>query len=312
MAALKLELMKGARGDAVKQVQAALKRWGYHVPTDGHYGAGTQAAVRSFQKHKLLLPTGIVDQQTLEELNAERGKFILGPRNAEMRRYAPSLFNLLTSIEPAIFPLALSARCQPAIFEHSLPASALRLSEKGCKFICDRETLPGTSERLHHPSLDSGVTIGAGYDMKMRSAAQVVADLSAVGVELMAAMQAANGAGLPGKDAGLFVDGHKRLITLTVAQQVQLLKRVAPDYEAIVRRHVHIDLFQWEFDALVSFVYNPGGKFVPVADNLSAGRIDEAMRIIKRRTGTGSASAGLARRRTLEIALYLYGDYHDD
>jgi len=311
METLQRELKKFAQGSDVKQVQTALARWGYRVPADGRYSADTQAAVRNFQQHHMLLPTGIVDQQTWGALSTERGKFHPKPPNFELRRDAPSLFSLLTSIDPGLYALALAAKLQPALANQvSQPAGVLRLSHKGHEFIYRIEARKGTSKHLHHPPGASGVTLGAGYDMKERRETEVIADLTAVGVDLAVAMKAAKGVGLSGDDAMTFAKTHEKLITLTVAQQKQLLRNKAPDYERYVRRHVRIDLFQWEYDALVSFVYNPGASFVIVARAINAGKVDEAMRIIKHRTGSGSAVAGLANRRAREIALYLYGDYH--
>jgi GH24 family phage-related lysozyme (muramidase) len=306
METFRADLKKGDSGSDVKQVQTALIQWGYRVPADGRFGPGTQAAVRSFQTHELLLPTGIVDRQTFRVLNGERGQSGDAPRTRGLAFLA-----LLASVNPEVLLTAIAARSRPVLAGHSKPANILRLSAKGCQFIYEREALKGTSEHLHHPPGASGVTLGPGYDMKERSEAEIIADLTAIGVAIEEAKKAAKGRGLREDKAETFADDCEDLITLTEAQQMQLLKRVTPEYERIVRRHITIDLFQWEYDALVCFVYNPGGSFLPVARHINAGKIEDALRIIKSRTGSGgSVIAGLANRRKLEIALYLYGDYH--
>ena len=59
-------LKAGAKGSAVNTVQTLLG-----VKADGSFGAGTEAAVKSFQKGKGLKVTGIVDQATLKALKAK-------------------------------------------------------------------------------------------------------------------------------------------------------------------------------------------------------------------------------------------------
>ena len=46
-------LRKGSKGSDVKEVQRRLKLWGYYTGSvDGVFGAGTRAAVISFQKKR--------------------------------------------------------------------------------------------------------------------------------------------------------------------------------------------------------------------------------------------------------------------
>lgn len=54
----------GASGPAVKELQQALRRAGYFVYLDGHYGPATKRAVEEFQKKAGLPTTGTVDEQT--------------------------------------------------------------------------------------------------------------------------------------------------------------------------------------------------------------------------------------------------------
>lgn len=55
---------KGSKGDKVKQIQKVLGI----TPADGIFGAGTEAAVKKFQKEHGLFPDGVVGQKTLNIL----------------------------------------------------------------------------------------------------------------------------------------------------------------------------------------------------------------------------------------------------
>lgn len=58
-------LRLGSSGDDVVNLQTRLRDWGYYPgPVDGRYGAGTEAAVKYFQKKNGLYPDGIVGVQT--------------------------------------------------------------------------------------------------------------------------------------------------------------------------------------------------------------------------------------------------------
>src|SRR4029450_12627722 len=63
-------LTKGARGEPVRALQAALNRVGIGVKygVDGYFGSATQASVRGFQRYKGLPVTGVVDAATATAL----------------------------------------------------------------------------------------------------------------------------------------------------------------------------------------------------------------------------------------------------
>ncbi|MCR5611495.1 MAG: spore cortex-lytic enzyme [Clostridiales bacterium] len=64
----------GSRGDDVKKVQQALKKWGYYKgAVDGIFGSGTLAAVKSFQRKNGLKVDGIVGPQTAAAMGITLG-----------------------------------------------------------------------------------------------------------------------------------------------------------------------------------------------------------------------------------------------
>lgn len=68
-------LKRGMQGDAVKNVQAALKRLGYFEgKTDGDFGEYTENAIKEFQRVNGLTADGIVGQATLNKLSSSSAK----------------------------------------------------------------------------------------------------------------------------------------------------------------------------------------------------------------------------------------------
>jgi len=85
----------------------------------------------------------------------------------------------------------------------------------------------------HHPSWGggrSGVTIGAGYDMRTRTAAQIRADMLAIGMDEDTADRLAGAAGLTHRDADRFARDNTD-IAITQGEQEALLNRVYHEYE---------------------------------------------------------------------------------
>lgn len=141
-------------------------------------------------------------------------------------------------------------------------ASPLTLSDAGERFLLGRETQAGVSEKLHHPTSASGVTLGAGYDMKDRSASEIISTLTNLGVERKSATTVSGATGLFGSKADDFVALHADAVTLTDAQQSSLFDKVLPPFVVLTKRglvpSIQQRLFDYEFDALVSFTYNLG------------------------------------------------------
>lgn len=93
------------------------------------------------------------------------------------------------------------------------------------------------SRQIHWPGGASGVTIGRGYDLKGRSAATVLQDLTEAGIPLVQAEEIANGAGLSGHPARNFVQANQATIgDITRAQQEALFNIVYPSYESKAER----------------------------------------------------------------------------
>jgi hypothetical protein len=189
---------------------------------------------------------------------------------------------------------------------------SMRTSPAGLAFIFSIEVGPleEVTARLHWPGGSSGVTLGPGFDMKDRSAKDIAQVLARVGVPAPAAEAAAEGAGLHGAQASAFAEEYQDLVVLGRQQQLALLREIVPHYEAIVRRNVRVELQQHEFDALVCFVYNPGGSFLPVARCINRHELVQAAEIMRARVLTGGRkSKGLAARRRRETRLLLEGLY---
>lgn len=67
-------LQYGSKGDAVRNLQKALKNLGYSVSSDGDYGALTQMAVKNFQKCNGLKADGVAGSSTQELLYSGNAK----------------------------------------------------------------------------------------------------------------------------------------------------------------------------------------------------------------------------------------------
>ena len=77
-------LKKGDQGTSVKTLQEKLKALGYLIgAADGKYGAGTETAVKSFQKAAGLTETGTADPETLSAVYAAKIPVVLFKRGAK-------------------------------------------------------------------------------------------------------------------------------------------------------------------------------------------------------------------------------------
>ena len=67
------KLQRGSSGQAVRELQQALKKLGYNITVDGSYGAATQQVVKTFQRDQKLSVDGIAGAVTQKRLYALAG-----------------------------------------------------------------------------------------------------------------------------------------------------------------------------------------------------------------------------------------------
>lgn len=92
------------------------------------------------------------------------------------------------------------------------------------------------SRQLHHPSFDSGITIGRGYDLKERNKALIYHDLISAGLPPAQAKKISEASRLSGRNADLFIRKYKEDIgEITRAQQVTLFNNIYPSYVRIAK-----------------------------------------------------------------------------
>ena len=303
MAELYLQtIIFGAKGAYVRQAQAALRAAGFPTADDGVFGRQTETAVRDYQRARGLLPDGVVGPRTAVRLG-------LAPSSVHLT--ADTLTDLPERFGSAIVAPATEALRTPAPPGGKRACGELSVSEHGLLFIMAEESCP-TSGDVCWPGGRSGVTLGAGYDMRARTAHQIEADMLAIGIGQADArlMGLAAGKDERGGAAQAWVRGHAGWPGLTRPQQRALLRRVVPEYEAVVRRDVRAALWQYQFDALVSVAYNPERSMALLAEKVNGGAYGDAVKDILSRVGAeADVARGLRARREREAALFLYGDY---
>lgn len=100
------------------------------------------------------------------------------------------------------------------------------MKPKRGQFTFDNEGNEGGryhSRRAHHPSTASGVTIGRGYDMKLKDKSLIYHDLVRAGVPPFDALLLSKGSGLSGIRADNFIEQSDiRKIEISQSSQVKL------------------------------------------------------------------------------------------
>lgn len=296
-------LRKGDRGPGVRLLQDKLIAAGYHLNPDAHFWNNTDTALRAYQRKQGLIPDGVAGPNTWATLDATE-------KSKSTSASSPLLNGLMAILGGKVIQAAVITKYFMPPSQASRPASLLRISERGLLFIYTSEAKRGASNHLHWPGGSSGVTLGPGYDMKERAEPEIITDMQAIGVDIVAAKKIAEGSGLVALKAKQFSDNNRNLVSLRDKQELALLKHIVPKYEAMVKRSITIDLLQHEFDALVSFAYNPGREFGNIARLINQGKTAEAVLTIKKviKSG-GSVNQGLVNRREREVALFLYSHY---
>jgi GH24 family phage-related lysozyme (muramidase) len=195
-------------------------------------------------------------------------------------------------------------------FYQSPSANAHAISDNGLWFIFAHEAQANVTNHLHWPRGGSGVTLGAGFDMKGRTSGEIVAAMKSIGLSDTTAEAVSHASGLQGDAASTFAITNRNLVNLTDAQQVELLRNTIKHYENVVCGSIKVLLGQNEFDALVSFAYNPAGRWRSVSDFINNGNIDGAMTKIREgNTSGGVVMKGLTNRRADEVSLYINNQY---
>lgn len=294
-------LRKGDRGPGVRLLQDKLIEAGYHLNPDAHFWNNTDTALRAYQRKQGLIPDGVAGPNTWATLDATE---------KSTSTSSPLLNGLMAILGGKVIQAAVIAKYFMPPSQASRPASLLRISENGLLFIYTLESFPGKSNRLHWPGGSSGVTLGPGYDMKERTENTIIADMLANGVDIATAKNIAKGSKLVSSKASDFCKTNRGLVEFDPKQELKLLRHIVPQYEAIVKRNIAVDVLQHEFDALVSFAYNPGREFSTVARLINHGKTAAAVQTIKKVINSGgSVNKGLIDRREREVALYLYNNY---
>jgi GH24 family phage-related lysozyme (muramidase) len=304
----------GKHGQDVKHLQTLLKKYDPGLIADGIFGAKTDRAVRLMQRRRgLYPPDGVAGPITMHALGATSAapaaRPAAAPTHAQPKPATPASGDpgpLTHAIAPAR-KRAQHTTMPPGVVS---PVANMFTSRLGRQFIISHESQRGVSNHLHHPSAGSGVTIGPGYDMKDRSVTEVQRDLLAINVPADAAAIAAKGAGLSGSAASKFVSDNKKVLDLTTAQETALLGQIIGHYESMVKRAIKIPLLQQEFDALVSYAYNPGGGWTKATRLVNDHKAHDAMVEIKRHvTSKKQVIRSLVVRREAESRMFLYGEY---
>jgi GH24 family phage-related lysozyme (muramidase) len=280
-----------------------------NVQVSGHFGVGTKHAVHVFQRANFMLPDGIAGPKTMQALGVkpaagnEPARLVEPVRESSPGRLAQQIGTCLCS--PAA--VARAAQSSPPMEMLHLP-SKMATSKKGKAFIAKIEEKHAD---LYCPSDHSGVTVGIGFDFKERTAHEIETvfkhllppnEHSKISI-LVGAIK------LQGDKAKFWVAKNKGLIHLNGQQMLHLLDHAIAPKEHTVRHDIHDALYQHQFDALVSFAYNPGGKWRSVSHLINHGKVTDAMKTIGSAVTSGGVMAGLVNRRQKEINLFLFGEY---
>ena len=182
------------------------------------------------------------------------------------------------------------------------------VSAKGLDFIYGQEHEDG--KMIDHPSSSSGVTIGSGYDMRYKSAGQVVQDLTGAGLDLSTARRLAEGSGLSGGAAGAFVRENRHVLDgQGKAFELGLIRPELQEVGRTIASTVRGMLTQGQRDALTSFVFNVGTDQFMKSDTLAAlrrGDLGGAMQAMSHEyvKSGGELLSDLVRRRKEEAQMF--------
>lgn len=107
------------------------------------------------------------------------------------------------------------------------------------------------------------------------------------------------------------VDSEQPFVAgITEAQASRLMQQdlIAP--ERIINSNIHVPLYQYEYDALVDFVYNHRSHNQKIFQVVNSGHYDQvAARLLDYTLAGGARPRGLVRRREAEASLFKNGNY---
>jgi len=213
----------------VTEVQKALVNQGFSLKIDGIIGAHTRAAIKSFQRHLMRNSDGIISP------NGTTSKHLFGN-------------NIAATVKSPVLNIAQeSINMVQSVIKHStadkVTPDGIAVSNSGAgmqvvagQFTFDQEGSANISSRffsrvLQHPSFSSGVTIGRGYDMKLRGSDVVFGDLTRAGVDSDIADIMSQGAGLVGNAATNFVKKYKNICgSITAQNEITLFNNTYVTY----------------------------------------------------------------------------------
>ncbi|TKC86847.1 lysozyme [Trinickia terrae] len=97
---------------------------------------------------------------------------------------------------------------------------------------------------------------------------------------------------------------------MTKTDAADLLKKDLSDAERIVNEKVTVPLYQYEYDALVDFIYNAHYHGVPLLEFVNKGQYADVTKKLKEyNKAGGKVSKGLGHRRDSESDLFDNGNY---
>lgn len=355
----------GSKGLYVGFIQNKLISLGYNILPDkiDKFGLATDKALKRFQRDHILYPNGFLDDRTLQLLNQMQlfSKYPHMPNQNEFSEpwgnsSLPSISTLIPS-QPAHGFWGLNSdpwSSSPIVFPPQPPRFSpndLNLSDQELEVMLIHElgvNRPKKYDDIIHPSVTSGVTIGPGFDLGTQSPKTIrsvleKADLKPlqstktfsplaktteeiIQVLITASSKDFGGIGT-GQECDKFVDKYKGklFMQLSTDQHKAILRGYIGTYESIIRREVHIDLTQYEYDALVSFIVNPGthsapthknpknrqSNSVPIFKSLNDNLIGDALNywLNSSKYAPSDIQGGIAMRRKAEVNLFLWGDY---
>lgn len=191
----------------VKKLQLMLEAAGYTLstgrplPVTGHCSTDTIEAIRWYQSLLKMSPTGLVQPTDIW--------FMEAMQNASRTEWRPKHSGGILTVKEG----------------------QLTFDYEGVDYITAVEPfrqparMPWFSRILHHPTNDSGVTLGRGFDMKKRSAGEILSMLRQAGIKEYKAQLCALASHLSGREADIFIEVYGPLVgEISHYQQVRLFE----------------------------------------------------------------------------------------